>query len=117
MKTDVNPTIGPILEVSSRKRYNEKARLGRIYFTPQNETVLEHLFNRHDRPYKFYETLIPEALKQLGYTDSQINRVKFKWNVKAGCSMCPCSPGFIITGDGPFDYKDFYVKIIGHKTT
>lgn len=62
-----------------------------IYFSIDKESVLENLKNRRSRPYQEYKKLIPEALKQLNLENPGY---KWTWNAKAGCSMCPCSPGF-----------------------
>ncbi len=39
--------------------------------------------------------LVSEAL------DIPIDELRVEYNRKAGCSMCPCSPGFIVRGAGP----------------
>src|SRR3954465_500107 len=87
------------------KRPQTKRRVGsapnypkrRLYFSPANETILQNLEARHNRPYMAYRELMPEVFKQLGVTKD----VKVKWSTKAGCLMCPCSPGFIVEGWDP----------------
>lgn len=65
----------------------------RVYFSPENETVMENfLEGRHTRPVTELKKLVPAVLAQLGFEDMRVT-----WSVKAGCGMCPCSPGFIIT--------------------
>jgi hypothetical protein len=81
-------------------RYNGRGTYGqsktRIYFRIEDETVMENFVNRRTRPYNEYRKLIPQALKQLGLSPEQISNMKFSWSKKAGCTMCPCSPGFIV---------------------
>jgi len=72
-------------------RAHAKARKPKIYFSIEKETILENLENRRSRPHQEYKKLIPEALKQLNIENPGY---KWTWNPKAGCSMCPCSPGF-----------------------
>jgi hypothetical protein len=75
------------------KEKNQKAR---IYFHPKGEAVMENFVNRHSRPHLEYKTMLPvvfDRLKQqhgLDFIGAQAH-----WNVKAGCAMCPCSPGFV----------------------
>lgn len=77
----------------------------RVYFHASGESIGEQLFNRHDRPYKLYRNFVPAVLKaaaQLLSEDWQKQRindpsVKFGWDKHAGCTMCPCSPGFVLT--------------------
>lgn len=85
MKVSVNPM-----------QYGRDGRqvLPRIYVFPKGETVLEHLVERHSRPYSLYrKEVLPEVWAQLGIDPAT---VKVRWDQYAGCS-CPCSPGFIVT--------------------
>lgn len=59
----------------------------------EDETIIEHLMNRRNRPSKLYRVLLESALLKL-----DIEFEKIQWSQHAGCSMCACSPGFIITG-------------------
>ena len=44
--------------------------------------------------------LLDEALVRAGIDP---DTVRVNWSKHAGCSVCPCSPGFIITGkDGSY---------------
>ena len=89
-----------IKNVSTSENYREgygvraysQFRKPKIYFNPEKETILENLENRRSRPYKEWQKLIPEALKRAGIPDPGY---KWKWDPKAGCRMCPCSPGFV----------------------
>lgn len=58
--------------------------------------VIESLVNRTRRPHSAYRQPVLEAFARIG-----IENVKLAWSQKAGCSMCPCSPGFIISSDDP----------------
>jgi hypothetical protein len=71
--------------------------LGRIYWWFENETILEHLVNRHSEPYKVIKPLVKQWLTENGYTFT-----KLSFSRKAGCGMCPCSPGFIVEGCLPY---------------
>lgn len=65
-----------------------------IYFWLKNESIMDHLVNRHFEPHKLYRTVIPEVLKQAGLPAD----TKASWNWKAGCG-CGCSPGFVMRPD------------------
>lgn len=72
----------------------------RIYIHPEGETIHENLQNRRDRPYTIYKKeVLPQLFRTLG-----LNPKKLGWSQKAGCTMCPCSPGFVVQSrDIPFD--------------
>lgn len=74
-------------------------RKGRVYASPAGETVLENFFEgRHNRPHR-------ELQKQIRcVVDAELiahhkNPQKWSWSQNAGCSGCPCSPGWILNGD------------------
>lgn len=80
----------------------------RMFFWPENETVLENLFEgRHNRPHAELKKLIPEALKAAKIEGEVTKAV---WSQYAGC-RCPCSPGFILDFHGPFDISVTYRAI------
>ena len=89
-----------IKEVKVQK--SEKAQKTRVYFFPEEETMLENLCNRHSRPYQEYRKLLGEVFAIAGITPEKAN-----WSQYAGCS-CGCSPGFILTGD--YD-KNIFVTV------
>lgn len=68
------------------------------------ESIMDNLVNRHDRPYKDYRKyvipLVMESIKK-NYPEEYglMDGVKWKWDQYAGCSMCPCSPGFVGGGN------------------
>ena len=82
-------------------RDNNKA-----YIWVDGESIWQNLANRRSRPYKFYqEEVLPTILKEINekYPEYRIdtNEKNWGWRSKCGCSMCPCSPGFIQkTGSG-----------------
>ena len=75
----------------------------RVFISFQGETVLDNLNNRTQRPHTTLKPLVVAALENAG-----INFTKIRWSQKAGCRMCPCSPGFIIEGH---DGKDFWLTV------
>jgi hypothetical protein len=79
-------------------RYKDK-----MYIWPQGESVLENLFNRHDRPTKIWkEEIIPAILEKIRIEHPSVYEYvkdeKWGWRQRCGCS-CPCSPGFVGTKD------------------
>lgn len=70
---------------SDINRYNETTR---IYVSIADETILQNLMNRGSEPVSDYRKLV---IAQYPEFEGRI-----KWSRKAGCKMCPCSPGFIL---------------------
>ncbi len=71
----------------------------RLYFwlkTGERLNVLEMLQMRGSEPHEEVRGLLPEALKGAGLHAFDADEIR--WSRKAGCSMCPCSPGFIMHG-------------------
>ena len=60
-------------------------------FVDFGEDVWTHLANRRSRDYTTLKPLIAAKLTEMGIEFSKIS-----WNRYAGCSMCPCSGGFMI---------------------
>ncbi len=107
-------TLRPKTGSSSKRNAANHYHRPRIYIRPDGETVMENfLEGRHNRPYKLYKAeVLPQLFRKLG-----LDNVKAGWSKKAGCTMCPCSPGFIVNeGDVPFDIHvtvtDKYVSTI-----
>lgn len=63
-----------------------------IYLWRSEESVVEQLIERHNRPHKYIEQFIPQILMNLEIPFS-LDKVEIKWDQYCGCS-CPCSPGF-----------------------
>ena len=83
------------------RSYNKKHR---IYIWVEDESLMDNLMNRHDRPHKMYrEQILPEVFEQLGWpADTTV-----KWSQYAGCP-CSCSPGFIVQKKIGSEYGHFY---------
>lgn len=106
-KDKAPPTVRP-MGTSWAVFDRETRKAGRIHLFLAKESVLDNLYERHNRPYKFYkEQLLPPLLKALALHDLDL---EFRWSQKAGCS-CGCSPGFVVTGG-----KDSW-KLRGHFIT
>lgn len=89
----------------------ENKKKARLYISPVGETVLENLFEgRHNRPHvAFRDELLAEVLTAAGLDPTN---VRANWSKHAGCSMCPCSPGFILTGrDGSYPLKGHSISV------
>jgi hypothetical protein len=94
----MNLTIEKIQERTYSPRSLGSNRYDRIYteavvYVDFGESVWEHLENRRTRPYNQLKPLIANELRK-----NHITFTKIRWNRYAGCSMCPCSGGFIIEG-------------------
>lgn len=85
---------------TSRDRKNEPHKWSnKMYIWPEGESVLDNLFNRHNRPSKVWkDEIIPAILEKLKEQDASMYELlkneKWGWRQKCGCS-CPCSPGFV----------------------
>ncbi len=109
-------TLRPKTGSSSKHNAQDYYHRPRIYVSPEGETIMENFTSgRHTRPYTQYkQEVLPQLFRALGLDASSI---KVGWSKKAGCTMCPCSPGFIVKdGNVPFDIHvtvtDKYVKEI-----
>jgi hypothetical protein len=86
----------------------------KIYMWPDNETISENLVNRRTRPYTTYKKdLIPQLMewleKNMPNYYKEIKDSKWGWRQNCGCSMCPCSPGFVSDAEG---YVTIHIKFI-----
>ena len=70
------------------REYHEEPRM---YVSVSDETIIENLENRCRRPYNVYKKLIAAS-----GMNRVLNLQSLRWSQHAGCTMCPCSPGFII---------------------
>lgn len=77
-------------------------RLGEVYIEDQRPmekggTILDDIEWRrnHDVPFRpdIIEDNIIAELEKRGYPSSHLD---IKYSTKAGCTMCPCSPGYIV---------------------
>ena len=103
-----------IKSLSIRKEYYRSGEpqkfKNKMYIFPFGETLLENIENRRFRPYNLYkQEVIPMVMERIKkkYPDyyEQLKDTKWSWNRKCGCSMCPCSPGFIGDSTGFFDIQ------------
>ena len=86
-------------EMGQHAQARERNKAMRLYINlEQPETIMENLMNRTSRPYKEWKKMVIPALQNMGFTDEDLDGIQIKWSQKAGCTMCPCSPGFIIQG-------------------
>lgn len=91
----------------------EYDKLPRIYVRTESqaaETVLDDMNNRTRRPHAVYRA----ALKAM-FAGAHIEKYVggLRWDQYAGCSMCPCSPGFVVqrAQDAPFRRYDIWVTL------
>jgi len=72
----------------------------KMYIWPHGETVMDNLYNRHDRPSKVWkEVIIPAIIEKLksefpAEVYEAVKSEEWGWRQKCGCT-CPCSPGFV----------------------
>lgn len=94
----LDPNTGRVLRRGWRSRgymsdtergYTKKPRL---YVDVEGEGFWEAFGNRTSRPSTLYRTVVREALERIGVPAD----AKVRWDRNAGCSMCPCSPGFVV---------------------
>lgn len=77
----------------SLRRRNSRRVYPRLYIGPEKETFMENfLVGRRNRPTRLYRSVLPEIFERFGLPED----TKAVWSRHAGCSMCPCSPGFIL---------------------
>ena len=103
-------TYSPYGRRPDTTRRSELTKRTRVYVhsdAPFN--VLEDLENRTRRPHDLYKPTALEVLARLG-----IEVERLTWSQRAGCS-CPCSPGFILTGDAQIGL-DIWITIPGAPT-
>lgn len=100
-------------QVKVRIEPEDKDKLCRIYIFHNNESVMAMFANRRKRPTTLYEKEILPLLRERFGIPAE---VKIHWSKKAGCSTCPCSPGYIIK-DKTFPNSEVYVDITGAPRT
>lgn len=95
-------------------RYRRYRRSGHIYIFLANESILENMQNRRQRPYTTYKKeVLPQVYEWLNenyYNHSEQHQHKARWSQKAGCS-CGCSPGFVVDGSWELMDKNVFVTI------
>lgn len=78
----------------------------RVFVSPGKFNLLEDLTNRTRRPYDAWRQPVLEALARIG-----IRPTKMRWSQRAGCTMCPCSPGFILEGVPEARRTSFHITL------
>lgn len=95
------------LDPSARADHDKPTGRGRLYFSLGSETnVIENLLNRGREPRDLYKQLLEHVFGSLvhaGLASPEDPLVQeplkhCRWSKHAGCTMCPCSPGFIVDG-------------------
>lgn len=80
------------------ERYSSFVSAPRIYVQVGDFDLLENLENRRRRPYTEFRKYIERVVwPTLGWQETA---PKLGWRQNAGCSMCPCSPGFVVQVEG-----------------
>jgi hypothetical protein len=80
------------------ERYSSFVSAPRIYVQVGDFNLLENLENRRRRPYTEFRKYIERVVwPTLGWQETA---PKLGWRQNAGCSMCPCSPGFVVQVEG-----------------
>ena len=113
METTLTKMVVRKLEASKNERkFGEKGNDHRWapsrVFVDFGEDVWTHLANRRSRDYTTLKPLIAAKLTEMG-----IEFTKIRWNRYAGCSMCPCSGGFMIERSDKYGSigVDYWAKI------
>ena len=93
-----------------RESYYERNRepfktKNKMYVWVSGETLIENLENRRNRPHNVYKKeVIPMVMekmkKKYPKEYKELKDTKWGWRQKCGCSMCPCSPGFVSDTEG-----------------
>lgn len=96
-----------LLKVKTQPIQESKRKTAHLYIFPTQESIVENLLQRRERPYKNWYTLIPQILKKAGLTEKEIKEVDASWSQKCGCS-CGCSPGFRLKG---YTEKDVWADV------
>jgi len=79
------------------ERYSSFVSAPRIYVQVGDFDLLENLENRRRRPYTEFRKYIERVVwPTLGWQETA---PKIGWRQNAGCSMCPCSPGFVVQSE------------------
>jgi hypothetical protein len=95
-----------IMKVKKVEFTENTERHTKMYIFIKDETILQNLNNRHNRPYETYKKeIVPQVINILKEQGIDIEGMKISWSQYAGCK-CGCSPGFILKGgklDCPLD--------------
>lgn len=92
------------MRIETRPNVNPR-EFTKIFFVYEHENLVDRLFNFEYRPVRLYRQLLPTVFTTVNIPVD----TKTRWNYYAGCSQCPCTPGFIITA--PTQYRKILVTI------
>jgi len=72
----------------------------KIYIFHDKESIIDNIIERHNRPYETYKELVlPKLMELLDFKfpshHASVMKEKWSWRQNCGCSVCPCSPGFV----------------------
>lgn len=81
-----------ITEIKIAEKSNTETKV-RVYFF--------HKEGSTDENRKQFRKMMPHILALAG-----LEGQKFSWSKSAGCTACPCSPGFIVDAVGPNIFVD-----------
>jgi hypothetical protein len=106
------------IETEFNRDNEPKKKFDKIYIWIAKETIIENLINRRNRPYTNYKKeVIPQLMKRLKKESPKVYEnlkdVKWGWNKNCGCTMCPCSPGFVgnVRKDYPNNVYTIHVDV------
>lgn len=99
MKYTIN-SVNVRPETEFTRHGEPKKNRDKIYIWIKDETIIENLQNRRNRPYKDYKReVIPQLMEWIKDKKPTVYEllkwVRWGWDQHCGCSMCPCSPGFV----------------------
>lgn len=111
-------TIDVRLETEFNRSGEPKKKFDKLYIWLTDETILENIQNRRSRPYTDYKReVIPQLIERLKIEQPRhyevLKNVKWGWNQNCGCSMCPCSPGFVgnVKREFPNDVYSIHINV------
>jgi len=104
---------------SQEHRRMEKRRSAKVFvFSDKPESILDQLVTRRQRPHDVYRKAVEARVKQElidgGFMQPDV-KPSLRWDQYAGCSMCPCSPGFVVRGTNTG--IDIYIDLRGETRT
>lgn len=85
----------------SRWDSTRKMHKMRIYAWVKDETIIDNLMNRRNRPFREWRSAVEAAARDY-CKNKGVAFTKLQWSQKAGC-QCGCSPGFIADVTTNFD--------------
>ena len=111
----ISDNISVKIESYTQRKDEPYKNKNKLYIFP-SETIWENLENRKSRPHtEWKKEVIPLVMdwlkKKMPNHYETLKDNKWGWRQNCGCSMCPCSPGFISDTDGNISiYVDIKIK-------